>query len=135
MSWLRLTSRHVAPAPPEGYSEGSVSSSSAYTRLGSEGATATAILPTGWFAAGSPWPVSRFQVAPPSRVTQSPLPGPPLFRFHVLISSCHMPANRTLGSPGSIARSAQPVFASTNSPRLHALPPSVGGYTPRPGPG
>src|SRR2546426_1110615 len=135
MSWLRLTRRHVAPASSERYSEGSVSSSSAYTRLGSEGATATAILPTGWFAAGSPWPVSRFHVAPPSRVTHSPLPGPPLFRFHVLISSCHIPANRTFGSPGSIARSAQPVFGSTDSTRFHVLPPSVVRYTPRSGDG
>src|SRR5437879_13196834 len=113
MSWLRLTRRHVAPASSERYSEGSVSSSSAYTRLGSEGATATAILPTGWFAAGSPWPVSRFQVAPPSRVTQSPPPGPPLFRFHVLIASSHTPANRLPRSPGSLGTAANPAVAST----------------------
>ena len=135
MSWLRVTRRHVAPASSERYSEGSVSSISVYTRLGSDGATATAILPTAWLASGSPCPASRFHVAPPSRVTHRPLPGPPLFRFQVLISSCHIPANSTLGSPGSIARSAQPVFASTNSTRVQVLPPSVVRYTPRSGAG
>src|SRR6266849_2354262 len=103
---------------------------SAYTVLGFEGATATAIFPT-TCDGGSPCPTRRFQVTPPSRDIHSPLPGPPLCRCHVFTSNCHIPANTVFGSPGSIARSEQPVLASTNSTRVHVLPPSAVRYTPR----
>src|SRR3989442_208524 len=83
-----------------------------------------------WLLPPAPNP-ERASEAPPSTAPHSPPPAPPLFRFQVLISSCHIPANSTLGSPGSIARSAQPVFASTNNTRVHVFPPSVVRYTPR----
>src|SRR2546421_12850790 len=73
----------------------------------------------------------RFHVAPPSRDTHSPLPGPPFWRCHVLTSNCHIPANSVFGSPGSMARSEQPVLGSENNTRLHVLPPSVVRYTTR----
>src|SRR5512144_143590 len=131
MSWLRLISCHVLPRSVLRYRLGSVSSISVYTVFGSEGATATAILPTAWLAAGSPCPASRCQVTPPSRDAQRPLPGPPLWSCQVLISNCHIPANSVFGSPGSIARSEQPVFGSTKSTRVHVFPPSAVRNTPR----
>jgi hypothetical protein len=59
-------------------------------RSGFDAAVAGITLPTG--LAGRPRPVSFVQVAPPSRDWNSPLPGPPLSRPHVLISICHIPA-------------------------------------------
>ncbi len=92
---------------------------------------ATATLPTG--LVGSPLPANLFQVAPPSCERNSPLPGPPLTRPQVCISSCHMPANSTRGFFGSIAMSEQPVFSSTNSTFVQVAPPSVVLNTPRSG--
>ncbi len=94
---------------------------SAYTRLESEGAMATSILPTG--GVGRPR-VRRVHVVPPSREAYTPLPAPPLNMAQVCITTCHVPANNTVGSCASIARPEQPVFALTNSTRCHVLPPS-----------
>src|SRR2546425_9452260 len=131
MSWLRDTTRQKLPRSSLRYSVGSRSSTSAYTLFGFDGATATATLPTLCLASGSPCPTRRFHVTPPSRDAQRPLPGPPLCRCHVFTSNCHIPANSVLGSPGSIARSEHPVFGSTNSARVHVLPPPAVRYTPR----
>ena len=62
---------------------------------------------------------------------KSPLPGPPLSRPQVWISSGHMPAKRMRGFFGSIAMSEQPVFSSTKSVLVQVLPPSVVRKTPR----
>ena len=48
-------------------------------------------------------------------------------------SICHMPANRMCRLFGSMARSPQPVFSSTNRVRCQVLPPSVLRKTPRSG--
>src|SRR6185369_7009408 len=80
---------------------------------------------------GRPLPERRFQVTPPSVDLNKPLPGPPLSRPHVCISSGHMPAYKTFGLFGSISRCAQPLFSSVNSTRVHVLPPSVVRNTPR----
>src|SRR5207302_1772411 len=130
MSWLHDTTRQKLPRSSLRYSVGSRSSTSAYTVFGFDGATATATLPTTCLASGRPCPASRFHVAPPSRDTHSPLPGPPLWRCHVFTSNCHIPAKTVFGSPGSMARSEQPVLASTNSTRVHVLPPSLVFQTP-----
>ena len=53
----------------------------AKTRWGLDRLMATATLPTG--LAGSPLPLRRVQVDPPSRETKRPLPGPPLRRPQV----------------------------------------------------
>ena len=98
-------------------------------RFGCDGAIANATLPTGF--TGSPFPLSRIHVAPPSVDLNSPLPGPPLVRPHVWISICHNPAYSVRGLDGSIARSLQPVFSSTNSTRVHVPPPSMVRNTPR----
>ena len=90
---------------------------------------ATATLPTG--RAGSPRPVRRFQLTPPSPEIKRPLPGPPLSLPQVWISSCHMPAKRIRGLFASMARSEQPVFSSTKSALSQVLPPSVVRKTPR----
>src|SRR5690349_1916105 len=100
-----------------------------YTRLESEGATATSILPIGeWGRAGS---VIFFQVAPASCDTYKALEGPPLNMAHVCISTCHMPAKIVLGCITSSDRPEQPVLGSTKSERVHVWPPSPVLYTPR----
>jgi len=96
-----------------------------------DSAMATAILPTG--VVGSPCPVRRFQVVPPSRDMNSPLPRPPLNWPHVLMSICHMPARRIRGFRGSIAMSEAPVFSSTNSTLSQVFPPSTVRKTRRSG--
>ena len=98
-------------------------SMSAYTRSELALLIARPILPTGFV--GSPLPVRRFQVVPPSRDVQMPLPAPPLVRPHVLISTCQKPAKRMRGLFGSITRSLAPVESFTNSTRSQFLPPSV----------
>src|SRR5690348_10062058 len=102
---------------------------SAYTRLEFDGATATSILPTG--ERGSPGSVMRDQVAPVSRDTYTPLPGPPLNMAHVCMTTSHVPAKSTPGLVASIERPEQPVFSLTNSTRFHVVPPSVVRNTPR----
>src|SRR5919197_5080390 len=99
---------------------------SAYTRFESERAMATSILPTGDL--GRPFS-PFFHVAPASRVTYTPLPGPPLNIAQVCISTCHMPATSTFGSCASMVRPEQPVLASANKERCHVSPPSVVLYT------
>src|SRR5215208_7104570 len=88
-------------------------------------------LPTG--VSGSPWPVIRVHVVPPSRLVHSPLPRPPLVRPHVWISICHVPAKSTRGLDGSITRSLTPVESFTYSTFCHVPPPSVVRKTPRSG--
>jgi len=70
-------------------------------------------------------PVSFFHVVPPSVDFQMPLPGPPLFRPHVLISICQNPAYSMRGFVGSITMSDAPVESFTNSTRSQFLPPSL----------
>src|SRR5262245_64809582 len=74
---------------------------------------ATVTLP--FVRVGSPRPVSFFQVEPPSVDLYRPLPGPPLSRPQVWISSGHIPAKRMRELFGSITRLEQPVFSSTKS--------------------
>ena len=73
----------------------------------------------------------RVHFDPPSRETNTPLPGPPLNIAHVCISTCQVPANSVRGLLGSIARPEQPVFSSTNRTRSQCWPPSVVRKTPR----
>ncbi len=61
---------------------------SAYTRSGSDGLTAMAILP---ILSGSPL-VSFVHVSPMSVDFQSPLPGPPLMTCHGLRPCSHIAA-------------------------------------------
>src|SRR3954463_13132209 len=100
-------------------------------RLAFDGASPSVTLPTG--LVGRPWPVSFVQVTPLSREVKRPLPGPPLSRPQVLISSCHIPANRMRGFFGSMPMSEQPVFSSTNRVLVQVLPPSLVRNTPRSG--
>ena len=79
----------------------------------------------GLLPAGSPLPLSRFQVVPPSREIQRPLPAPPLVRPQVWISICQVPANRMRGLLGSITRSEAPVLSLTKRTRSQLFPPSV----------
>src|SRR4029450_13034389 len=101
----------------------SPTSMSAYTRSELARVMARPTLPHGF--GGRPLPSTGFQGAPPSLERYIPLPGPPLSRPQVWISSCHIPANRTRGLLGSITRSEQPVFSSTNSVFAQVLPPSL----------
>src|SRR3974390_3155937 len=96
---------------------------SAYTRWELARVIARPILPTG--RVGSPLPVRRVQVVPPSVDFQIPLPAPPLLRPQVCTSTCQNPANRIRGLLGSITRSEAPVLSLTNSTRSHVVPPSV----------
>src|SRR6185437_12673447 len=89
---------------------------------------ATSILPRGDF--GRPLS-SRVQVTPLSREVNTPLPGPPPFCCQVRWETCQVPANNTLGLPGSMLRPEQPVSWLTNSVRFQVLPPSVVRNTPR----
>src|SRR5262249_31731667 len=89
----------------------------------------TSIFPTGDF--GSPWPSMRFQLVPPSCVTKTPLPGPPLNIAQLCITACHVPATSVFGSCASMERPEQPVSGSTKRERVHVLPPSVVLKTPR----
>jgi hypothetical protein len=73
----------------------------------------------------------RVQVVPPSRDTNTPLPGPPLIIAHGCISTCHVPAKIMRGFFASIDKPLQPVFSSTKSTRSHFCPPSVVRKTPR----
>ena len=66
-------------------------------------AMATSALPVG--LVGSPFPVRRFQVDPPSVLFQIPLPGPPPVRPQVWITSCQVVAKRTRGFFRSISTS------------------------------
>ena len=103
----------------------------AYTRLGFDRANAIVTFPIVWV--GSPLPLSFFQVSPPSLDVNRPLPGPPLSRPQVFISSCHMPAKAMRGLLGSSTTSEQPVFLSTKRTLSHVLPPSAVRKTPRSG--
>ena len=75
----------------------------AYTRSESEWDMQTAILPS--VPVGSPFPASSVHVSPPSIVRWSPLPGPPLSRFHVLRSMSHIVAKIFRGFAGSMTMS------------------------------
>src|SRR5262245_30084831 len=119
----QLTTRHVAPASSERQSDPWFAvCMSAYTRFGSDAATATSTLPMPLF--GRPGCTIFVHLVPPSRVTYTPLPGPPLNIAHVCITTSHVPAYSTFGSLASIVRPEQPVFGFTNSTRSHVVPPS-----------
>ncbi len=116
-SWPRSVSWpfHGTPSPV---------SISAKTRCGFDAEMATATLPTG--LVGSPRPCSRVQVTPPSREVNRPLPGPPLSRPQVWISSVHIPANRiarVLRIHGDVRAAGVLVGEERLGPRL----PAVGG--------
>ena len=83
----------------------------------------SAIFPTSDI--GRPLPSSSVQVSPPSRVIQSPLPGPPLIRPQVRSASCHIPANRIRGLFGSMTMSEAPVSSSTKRTFSQVSPPSI----------
>src|ERR1051326_1751075 len=85
--------------------------------------TVRLILPTG--LVGSPLPVRRFHVVPPSVDFQMPLPAPPLVRPHVWISICQNVAYNTRGLVGSITSSFAPLESFTNSTFSQFLPPSI----------
>src|SRR3954449_2127514 len=102
---------------------------SAYTRFDFPGAIATSILPSGDL--GIPWPSTRDHLPPPSCVTNTPLPGPPLNIPQLCMTTSHVPAISVLGSAGSIVRPEQPLFGSTNKDLAHVFPPSVVLKTPR----
>src|SRR2546429_9246108 len=77
----QLTTFHDVPPSSERHREPWLAVwISAYTRLESEGAMATSILPTG--GVGRPR-VRRVHVVPPSREAYPPLPAPPLTMAHV----------------------------------------------------
>ena len=98
-------------------------------RRGSAAVSDSATLPQG--RAGSPFPSSRSQVSPPSRLRKIPLPGPPLSRPQVHIRICHIPANSRFGFAGLMTTSEAPVFSSTKSTRSQVPPPSVVRKIPR----
>ena len=82
--------------------------------------------------------VSSVQVLPPSPERKRPLPlgaagpSPPERNVHPFRRKSHIPAKRTSGFLGSIAREEQPVerFAPLSA-RLQLFPPSFVRYTPR----
>ena len=82
---------------------------------------------------GRPFPWTRFQVVPPSRDIQMPLPAPPEVRPQVWISNCHVAAKRMRGLFGSMIRSEAPVLSFTKSTFSHDLPPSMVRKIPRSG--
>src|SRR5579862_46665 len=100
----------------------------AYTCVGSDRDVPNAMRPYG--PSGKP-SCRRVHVSPPSVDRHRPLPFPPLSSFHGKRRTCHMPAKRTLGLPGSITRSPVPVVSFTNSTFFHVWPPSVVRNTPR----
>src|SRR5215813_2126954 len=112
---------------------------SAYTTFASEGAITTSTRPHG--LAGMPLLVcelSSAQVLPPSaeRKRLLPLfasgPSPPERKVQPARRKSHIPAKRTSGFAGSIARPEQPVERfEPASTRVQLFPPSVVLYTPR----
>src|SRR5688500_12383825 len=97
---------HVVPPSSDRNSPPCSASMSAYTRLGSDGATATPTLPQ--TPSGNPGPLSCFQVSPASREPYRPLPGPPLVMSQGVRRACHNPAKTMLGLEGSNATSDAP---------------------------
>src|SRR5208283_5730816 len=94
----------------------------AHTRLGFAPETVTPMRPR--IPSGSPWPLSSFQVVPPSLERYKPLPGPPLSRLHGVRRACHSAANRMFELLGSNTTSIPPLFASLYRTFSHVLPPS-----------
>ncbi len=104
--------RNVRPPSSLRSSALSLASTSAYTTSGLLRAMATPMRPSS--PAGSPFPAaSSVQPSPPSYVTYSPLPGPPLSKNHGQRRNSHMAAKSLSGLAGSMTRSATPVFSST----------------------
>src|ERR1700736_393093 len=131
-----LTRTHETPPSSLRYNPPRAASVSttANTRLGILGATATPIFPTNALAvlSGNPPPRTAFHVSPPSFETCSPPPGPfeGGYEFHGGRRARQSDANTTCPD-GSAARSAAPVSRSVKSVRVHVAPPSVDRYTPR----
>src|SRR5271165_6386936 len=98
----------------------------------------TASRPQGF--AGRPFAVfssSSFHVAPPSAVRKKALPlaavafSPPERNVQPLRRKSHIPANKTLGSFGSMEIVEQPVDKlAPFKMRFHVFPPSVVLYSP-----
>src|SRR5262249_21211698 len=143
---LSLTRDHFSPPSSERKSPPSSASIIAYTRWLFDAATPTVTFPYGpfgkpsFFSPGLPVSLSPcpalggpicFHVSPPSRETNSPLPGPPLVSSHGLRRACHIPAKRIRGLFGSKQTSDAPVSRSLPRTRCHVLPPLVVRYTPR----
>src|SRR5690349_13889237 len=95
-----LTRVQASPPSSERNNPPLSASITAYTRRPSDGATRTPTLPQ--IPSGSPLPVRRFQLSPPSRERKRPLPGPPLFRSHGSRRASQNPAKTTFGFDGSI---------------------------------
>src|SRR5688500_20290391 len=97
-----------------------------YTTFVLYGATARPIRPR-TFDGGRPL-VTRFQVLPASVLLKMPpslKPTSTRGSFHLRRCRCHAPAERVLGSLGSIARSFTPVFGLIFRTCAHDLRPSV----------
>src|SRR5665213_458212 len=103
----------------------------AYTRRGSLGATATPIRPS--VSVGKPCPWIFAQVRPPSRERYKPSAAPPLVAIHGCRRNCQIAANTVLGAFGFQARSAAPLAGPTYSVFDQLRPPSAVTYTPRAG--
>src|SRR5271165_1903498 len=139
MNWLRSPSFQVLPPSSERYKALCVDSIMAYTTLGLDGATATAMRPQG--LAGRPdadFSSKSFHVAPPSLVTKNPLPlgdvglSPPERKVQPLRRKSHIPAYKTLGSCELMEIMEQPVERLAPFKILfQVFPPSVVLYKPR----
>src|SRR5688500_3866194 len=109
------------PPPPPRPAEGP--SINAYTKFPLRLKMSRAILPNG--PSGSPLPLRRVQVSPPSFDRQMPLPGPPPFMQQALRTRWYVDANSTRGLVADITRSLAPVHSSTRSTCFQVRPPSV----------
>src|ERR1043165_2262407 len=120
---LPFTNSHLNPPSVERYNPFFLFSIKAYTRSGLLAAMSTPMRPIS--PSGKPSLLVRFvQVLPPSNVMNKPDPGPPDLKVHGQRRCCHMAAINLFGLRGSITRSAQPVFSSTNKTLFHVSPPS-----------
>src|SRR5208283_3959117 len=96
-------------------------SMTAHTRLGFAPETVTPMRPR--IPSGSPWPLSSFQVVPPSLERYKPLPGPPLSRLHGVRRACHSAANRMFELLGSNTTSKPPDEGNIRIPGIHGEAP------------
>src|SRR4051812_16428050 len=111
MERLELTSVHVAPALSELNNPPSRFSTSAYTRFGSAGDTATPILP--FMPLGRPvLRVISVHVSPPSVDLKRPEPGPPEDIVHSVRYASQRDAYMMSGFVWSILMSTPPVLSS-----------------------
>src|ERR1700681_3616502 len=98
--------RQVSPPSSERQIVPCFDCTTAYTRLGSLGATATPMRPS--VSVGNPCPRIFDQLRPPSRERYSPSAGPPLVAIHGSRRNCQIEAKTVRGCLGFHARSAAP---------------------------